>query len=192
MNNTGVIYIMTTAVEGLIKIGKTNNFEERMRYLEQNGYWNVSGLQRFYAVRVQNYDDKERLIHTIFSKSQVADSELFALDKRVAKDMLESFDGEQVYPPVQRIPEPQPGPAKAPKLTFDMIGIPIGSTLEYISDSTVTCKTINLKSGVEYQGKRYTLSGLVTHLRNGGSWRGGAFFTYNGEKLTDMRKTQGK
>lgn len=35
----GIIYIMTTAVSGLIKIGKTgaNNYQERMRNLEANG-----------------------------------------------------------------------------------------------------------------------------------------------------------
>lgn len=94
----GIIYIMTTSVNGLIKIGKTDNFNKRMTFLEQNGYWNVSGLKRFYAVRVDNYDKKEKLIHTMFSKSQVANSELFALDKHIAQELLESFGGEQVYP----------------------------------------------------------------------------------------------
>ena len=46
----GILYIMTTSVEGLIKIGKTQDFNKRMTILEQNGYWNVSGLKRFFAV----------------------------------------------------------------------------------------------------------------------------------------------
>ena len=37
----GIIYIMTTAVDGLIKIGKTDNFENRMGELERNGNHNV-------------------------------------------------------------------------------------------------------------------------------------------------------
>ena len=94
----GIIYITTTSVTGLIKIGKTDNFGQRMAGLEQNGYWNVSGLKRFYAVEVEDYDEKEKLIHTIFSKSQVANSELFALDKELAKRVLESFGGKQIYP----------------------------------------------------------------------------------------------
>ncbi len=101
MGKSGIIYIMTTSVNGLIKIGKTDNFKNRMNFLEQNGYWNVSGLKRFFAVRVDNYDRKEKLIHTMFSKSQVANSELFALDKHVAQELLESFGGEQVYPEVE-------------------------------------------------------------------------------------------
>lgn len=48
----GIIYIMTTAVSGLVKIGKTNtaNYPERMRALEANGYYNVAGLKRFFAI----------------------------------------------------------------------------------------------------------------------------------------------
>lgn len=40
---TGILYIMTTAVPDLIKIGITQEkqYPERMRYLEANGYYNV-------------------------------------------------------------------------------------------------------------------------------------------------------
>lgn len=47
----GIIYIMTTAVSGLIKIGQTGtkNYSERMRFLEANGYSNVSGLKKIFC-----------------------------------------------------------------------------------------------------------------------------------------------
>ena len=66
----GIIYIMTTAVSGLIKIGKTgtDNFSERMRFLEANGYYNVAGLKRFFAIELEDYDDKENLLHDIFNQ----------------------------------------------------------------------------------------------------------------------------
>lgn len=40
----GIIYLMTTAVPGLVKIGKTAtcNFEQRMYNLESDGYRNVT------------------------------------------------------------------------------------------------------------------------------------------------------
>lgn len=55
----GIIYAMTTVVPGLIKIGKTgcNNFEQRMYHLERNGYFNVVGLQRRFAIEVEDYDE---------------------------------------------------------------------------------------------------------------------------------------
>ncbi len=94
----GIIYLMSTAVEGLIKIGKTQDFENRMRLLEKNGYNNITGLKRQFAIEVENYDDKEYLIHNIFSKSQIGTSELFCVDIDLAKQLLSAFDGKVVFP----------------------------------------------------------------------------------------------
>ena len=96
----GIIYLMTTVVSGLIKIGKTGskNFEQRMHDLEHNGYRNVTGLKRAFAIDVDEYDEKEELLHTIFEKSRVADTELFAVDINIVKQLLSSFDGNMIYP----------------------------------------------------------------------------------------------
>lgn len=96
----GIIYIMTTVVPGLIKIGKTGieNFESRMYQLERHGYSNVVGLQRRFAIAVDDYNEKEILLDDIFSKSQVPNTELFALDVDLVVQLLSSFDGEQVFP----------------------------------------------------------------------------------------------
>ena len=96
----GIIYIMTTAVPGLIKIGKTgsNNYEQRMYNLEHDGYRNVTALKRIFAIEVEDYDEKESMLHTIFAKSRVSDTELFALDVNIAIQLLSSFDGNVVYP----------------------------------------------------------------------------------------------
>ncbi|KFI67598.1 DUF4357 domain-containing protein [Bifidobacterium magnum] len=100
----GIIYVMSTAVDGLIKIGKTEtgNYRERMRFLESNGYRNVAGLHREFAIKVEDYDEKERLLHEIFAKSRVGGSELFALDVDLAKQLLSAFEGSQVYPEPSR------------------------------------------------------------------------------------------
>ena len=99
----GVIYIMTSVVPGLIKIGKTktDNFEQRMYNLEHDGYRNVTGLKRKFAIEVDNYDDKELLLHTIFEKSRVSDTELFAIDVNVAVQLLSSFDGTVIFPKIE-------------------------------------------------------------------------------------------
>lgn len=96
----GIIYVMTTVVPGLIKIGKTgiDNFENRMYSLERNGYFNVVGLKRKFAIEVDDYDEKEVLLDEIFSKSKVPNSELFALDADLVIQLLSSFEGRQVYP----------------------------------------------------------------------------------------------
>ncbi len=96
----GIIYVMTTVVPGLIKIGKTgtDNFESRMYQLERNGYFNVVGLKRKFAIEVNDYDAKEVLLDEIFSKSRVPNSELFALDADLVVQLLSSFEGKQIYP----------------------------------------------------------------------------------------------
>lgn len=188
----GIIYIMTTSVKGLIKIGKTDNFKSRMAKLEQDGYWNVSGLHPFFAVKVDDYDKKEKLIHTMFSKSQVANSELFAIDKHIAKELLESFGGEQVFPEVGKVvKELDTTLTRAERMTFEMLGIPVGSELVYTVDDSIKCITVDKKNRVKYNNKTYTLSGLVVFLKNGGRWQGGEYFTYKGKKLTDIRREKG-
>ena len=96
----GIIYIMSTVVPGLIKIGKTgiDNFERRMYNLERHGYNNVVGLKREFAIELDDYDEKEKLLDDIFSKSRVLNSELFALDLDLVIQLLSTFEGRQVYP----------------------------------------------------------------------------------------------
>lgn len=96
----GIIYLMTTAVPGLIKIGKTgsDNFERRMYELEHNGYRNVTALKRTFAIEVEDYSEKESLLHTIFGKSRLADTELFAVDINIVIQLLSSFDGTMIFP----------------------------------------------------------------------------------------------
>ena len=96
----GIIYVMSTIVPGLIKVGKTGseNYEGRMYNLEHNGYSNVVGLKRQFAIEVEDYDEKEQLLDDIFSKSRVPGTELFALDINLFIQLLSSFEGRQVYP----------------------------------------------------------------------------------------------
>ena len=96
----GIIYCMTTIVPGLVKIGKTgkDNFEQRMYNLERNGYVNVVGLKRRFAIEVEDYDEKESLIHELLSKSNVPNTELFAVDIELVVQLLSSLEGKQVFP----------------------------------------------------------------------------------------------
>lgn len=91
----GIINIMTTVVPGLIKIGKTgsDDYESRMYGLKRNGYFNVVGLKRKFAIEVEDYDEKEVLLDEIFSKSRVPNSELFALGADLVIQLLSSLLG---------------------------------------------------------------------------------------------------
>ncbi len=66
----GILYVMSTVVDGLIKVGKTgsDSFEQRMYNLEHNGYCNVTGLKRKFAIEVDDYSNKEDLLKNYFKE----------------------------------------------------------------------------------------------------------------------------
>lgn len=96
----GIIYVTTTVLDGLVKIGASgsNNFEERMSKLERDGYRNITGLKRHFAIEVADYVDKEALLHSLFSRSRVSNTELFSLNVNEVVQLLSSFEGKIIYP----------------------------------------------------------------------------------------------
>lgn len=199
----GILYVMTTVVQGLVKIGKTgtDNFESRMYNLEHNGYANVTGLKRCFAIEVEDYNEKESLLDTIFSKSNVVGTELFAIDVNIVVQLLSSFEGKVIYPvsedkeqvfdnataEIKRQIEKTPT-GKSKRFKFSMVGIPVGSELTYIKDKTIKV-TVMDDSHVAYKGQKYSMSALAKKL--GGLTQpvqGTSYFAYNGKKLTDLRK----
>ncbi len=162
----GIVYIMTTTVSGLIKIGKagTKNYKERMRFLEANGYHNVTGLKRFFAIELEDYDDKENLLHEIFSKHQVGDSELFALDCELAKQLLLAFDGKVVYPEnvdkEREIDEIVQLRKQSALFSFYQKGLKNGDVITFSQDKTISA-TVAGEREVEYGDEIYKLSPLT-------------------------------
>ncbi|ASS40962.1 hypothetical protein AXF21_02970 [Eubacterium minutum ATCC 700079] len=153
----GIIYLMTTVVPGLIKIGKTGNdqFENRMRFLENNGYANITGLKRTFAIEVDGYDEKEKLIHDIFSKSRIVGTELFALDIEVAKSLLSSLDGKQIYPKDKSKKEVFKESTEEIKLKTEAGFVPDG---EYVLNR-------NIKGFGKVNGKAIVKDGVFTVLK---------------------------
>jgi hypothetical protein len=192
----GIIYVMTTAVTGLIKIGRTETrqFEERMRFLESNGYYNVVGLKRYFAIEVEDYIDKEKLIHEIFNKHKVAESELFALDQEIIKQLLLCFEGRVVYPKnVNQEKEfKEISKRRGELFTFYKKGLKNGDKISFIKDKNIVA-TVCGEREVEYNGQVWKLSPL-THkifeergeLNESGAYHGAAYFEYNGKKLKDL------
>lgn len=99
-NEKGILYVMSTVVDGLIKVGKTgsDSFEQRMYVLEHNGYCNITGLKKQFAIEVDGYSEKELLFKKLFQRSRVADTELYSLDLQQVITLLSSFEGKQIYP----------------------------------------------------------------------------------------------
>jgi len=194
----GIIYIMTTAVSGLIKIGKTGskNYQERMRNLEANGYYNVAGLKKFFAMELEDYDDKESLLHDIFNKHQVGESELFALDQELIRQLLLSFKGKIIYPENIDQEKEFDQVSKVRKqsnlFSFYRKGLKNGDEIIFKDDENIIVKVVGERE-VEYEGQVWKLSPLTYklyeqrgELNNSGAYAGANYFKYKGKKLKDL------
>jgi hypothetical protein len=194
----GIVYIMTSVVDGLIKIGQTGsqNYQERMRHLESNGYYNVSGLKRFFAIELEDYIYKENLLKEIFNKHRVADSELFALDYDLVRQLLLSFEGKVMYPKdidkEKEFDEVAKSREQSAKFSFYKKGIQNGEEIVFIADKDITAKVVGERD-VEYGGQIYKLSPLTLKIyqqkgnsNKSGAYQGAAYWQYKGKKLKDL------
>lgn len=194
----GIVYIMTTAVSGLIKIGQTGtiNYQERMRNLEANGYYNVSGLKRFFAIELEDYNDKENLLKEIFSKHRVGDSELFALDYDLVRQLLLSFEGKVIYPKdvnkEKEFDEVSKARVQGARFSFYKKGLKKGAEIVFIADKDITAKVIGERE-VEYGGQTWKLAPLTYkiyeqkgELNGSGAYQGAAYWKYKGKRLREL------
>lgn len=183
---------------GLIKIGKTGskNYPERMRFLETNGYYNVAGLKRIFAIELDDYDDKETLLHDIFAKQQVGNSELFTLDYELIKQLLLSFDGTVVYPEnankAKEFDEVTESRRQGALFSFYQKGIKDGDVIEFVADNSITAKVVGERE-VEYGEQIWKLSPLTYkiyedkgQLNSSGAYQGAAYWWFKGKKLKDL------
>ena len=189
---------MTTAVSGLIKIGQTGtgNYQERMRNLEANGYYNVSGLKRFFAIELEDFSDKENLLKEIFNKHWVGDSELFALDYDLVRQLLLSFEGKVIYPKdvnkEKEFDEVSKAREQGVRFSFYKKGIKNGEEIVFIADKEITAKVVGERE-VEYGEQIWKLSPLTYKiyeqkgkLNNSGAYKGAAYWQYKGKRLRDL------
>ena len=110
--------------------------------------------KREFAIEVDGYDDKEKLIHDIFSKSRIVGTELFALDIEVAKSLLSSLDGKQIYPKDKSKKEVFKESTEEIKLKTDGGFVPDG---EYVLNR-------NIKGFGKVNGKAIVKDGVFTVL----------------------------
>ena len=195
---------MTTSVSGLIKIGKTktDNYQERMRFLETNGYYNVSGLKRYFAIELIDYDDKESLLHEIFNKHQVGTSELFALDQTLARQLLLSLDGKVIFPITDDKEKEFDNLSKVRKqealFSFYKKGLKNGDEINFLADKSITAKVSGERT-VSYKNEMWKLSPLTSELysclgkvNKSGAYRGASHWEFDGKKLVDLPNIENK
>ena len=133
-----------------MKVGKTRNLRQRVRALD-----NTSVPMPFsceYAAKVDDMDEVEKLLHDAFGDRRVRDNrEFFEIDPMRVASALKLAGGKEVTPD-DDIAEDEAGIRAMNKATqmrasfnFDLVDIPVGSTLLFSRDKTITAEVFSKK-----------------------------------------------
>lgn len=203
-NTKGIIYIFTNeSMPGLIKIGKTTNIKQRLQDLDTTGV--PTPFKLHYAVEVDGYDQKEKLIHQGYAKDRVRPNrEFFRIEPENATAILKALGGKEIDPNYIDISIDENGNIistseydssllQAPITTFSMLQIPIGSALHFTRNENIICQVIDNRK-VKYNENIYSLSQLTREiLQRNYNWKSGfvngfQFWKYEDEILTERRR----
>lgn len=207
----GVIYILTNpSFPDYVKIGYATDIEARLKQLNRSEA--IPFAFRVYAVYKVNsaLTDKElhklidmlnpdlRTIENFDGKERV--KEFYAMSPEDAYGLLEciakisgtqdmlcrlSPEGHEVLD--EQIAEEVKQAARRGPFRFSACNIPVGSAIKLIDDNLDAQAIVVDDRHVEYQGETTSLSALAQRLKNfDHSVQGPLWFTYNGERLTDI------
>ena len=74
---------------------------------------------------------------------------------------------------------------REPNFRFSDMNIPIGATIHFCEDSSITCKVVDERR-VEYKGEIFYLTGLASKLFGKKVFSGAQYFTYKGTMLWNI------
>ena len=205
----GAIYILINpAFPDLVKIGYADDVQKRLKTFNSNsGLPDPYHCYAVYKVRKRLNDLKlHSLIDTLDpSLRHSKNREFYEMDCKKAYDILSAiaqingneeqlvlnpFEDHFFNKAIEKSADSEKRATK-PALKFSMLGIPVGSTLVFVKDNSITCTAIDDDNHVEYNGKSYSVSGLAKELLKRKSVNGYLHFMYNGEVLADMRERLG-
>jgi hypothetical protein len=200
------IYILTNpSFPDWVKIGMTDNIDERLHSLNSKSAvpfpFHLHALMEFDDA-YQAEQDIHFLIDTINpglrSRAELPNGkerirEFFNISPEKAEMIIKKYaeikgvKTELKYGSLsqEQIQENEKTAKKQPA-TFYMLGIPVGSTLYYLRDKSITCIVRDSENGVTYNDQQRTLSSISKELL-GYAINGFMMFTYENETLWDRR-----
>lgn len=207
----GVIYILTNpSFPDYVKIGYAKDLEKRMSQLNRSE--TVPFAFRAYAVyevdsnltdlvlhdlidrlnpdlrSIENFDGKERKREFYAMKPEAAYSLLECIAKISGTEdrlMKMSAEGHEILD--EETAAEVAKEAKRGPFRFSKYGIPIGSIIRYINDPSIEASVVDDRQ-ISYKGVTTSVSALAQELLEYDyRVQGTAYFTYEGEKLTERR-----
>ena len=192
-----VVYVLTNpSIPDIVKIGRTTDLESRMRSL-----YNTSipvPFECYFACTVEDANYEERQIHDAFDDFRVnPNREFFRVNPERIVSILDMVMIEDVTPK-EDIVEDEIDQRSLDKentirsrFNFDMVGIPVGSKLEFVKDKDITATVVD-NHKINFNGKVMALSKSALEILHGMGfmWRkvsGPTLWSYDGETLHERR-----
>ena len=173
-DNIGTVYVLTNAaMNGLVKIGKTTRDDIRIRLDELYTTGVPVPFECAYAAKVSDVSEVEKAFHLAFGPYRINPKrEFFGIEPEQAIALLKLMTVEDVTPSIQEEADKVDQGAeeatkilksRRPNLNFVEMGIPIGSTIEFVG--TEKAATVISEKQVSYEGNDYSLTKLTEQLR---------------------------
>lgn len=194
MNKVGYIYILTNKSfkDNCIKIGYSVDVERRIKDLSGSGLPYDYEIYCTYEIPASQKADKSlhRLIQMLNPSLRITPNrEFFDIAPEVAYKMFEEMavmhgreDKLKLYKNDEI--DKEESHKRGEPFSFTKCQIPIGSTIVYIYDETITAKVVDDRK-IEYQGEIMYMTTLAKKLTNKSVIRGPECFKYNGILLPE-------
>ena len=185
---TNIVYALTNpSISDVVKIGMTSNLENRLRSLYNSSV--PVPFECYFACEVDSMEfvdfrvNPKREFFRIDPERIVSILRLVMIkDVTPSSDIVEdevdqrSLDKERII---------------RSRFNFEMIDIPMGSTLTFTKDITKTAKVLD-KQKIEFEGEVHSLSSSALEIVHsmGCTWSqisGPSYWVYEGETLTERR-----
>lgn len=164
-----IVYVLTNpAMPGLVKIGKTTQFEVEDRMKQLYGTGIPVPFDCAFACQVRDATEVEKALHFAFGNTRInPNREFFKLEAERVIILLKLLKVDEITTQFEQKIESETDAAdkqsavnlkesRRPKMNFVEIGIPIGSILQFKSGGTDVKVTSEKK--VEYNSEEYSLT----------------------------------
>ena len=194
----GIVYVLTNpAMDGYVKIGKTQNISKRLKDLDKTNL--PLPFECIYAVEVDDYDHVEKLAHNAFSNVRSRSKrEFFKVDEQQVISALMISGGREVTPDKDTTEDKEPIDAlneksnRRPKFDFFRVGLKENDVITYIRMPNITA-TVCSETTILFEGEETSIYQATMTLlkRQGIHWKsvqGQQYWDYDGETLSHRRR----
>ena len=194
---SNIVYVLTNpSIPDIIKIGMTTDLTTRMRSLYNSSV--PVPFECYFACTVNDMSFVEKQLHDGFDDFRVNPKrEFFRIDPERVVSILKMVMIEDVTPKEDIVEDEidQRSLDKEKKIrgrfNFDMIDVPVGSTLSFVKDPTIISTVLD-NHKIEFEGEKHSLSSSTLKIvhRLGYTWKqvsGPTYWMYEGETLNERR-----